>query len=177
MDELAVKRKLFGTQEALFMETGGNWKQTIRRLILGVCVLTVVGILALPAHAKDKSGVLTASEMLRMNVQGTDGKSLGSIKDLVIDPEEGDIEYAVLDFGGFAGIGDKYFAVPWDALVLDQPNKKIILDVSKKDLKQAPGFDKHNWPNLSEQRVIIYEFYGVPLPDDQKSQDKTKPSK
>jgi sporulation protein YlmC with PRC-barrel domain len=146
-------------------------------LILGVCVVTVVGTLALPAQAKDKSGVLTAKQLLDMKVQGTDGKSLGSIKDLVIDPEEGDIEYAVLDFGGFAGIGDKYFAVPWEALKLDQPNKKIMLDVSKKDLKQAPGFDKNNWPNLTEQRVIIYEFYGVPLTDDQKSKDDTKPSK
>jgi sporulation protein YlmC with PRC-barrel domain len=159
------------------MATGYNWKQTIRMLILGICVLTVGGTLALPAQAKDKSGVLKASELLKMKVQGTDGKSLGSIKDLVIDPEEGDIEYAVLDFGGFAGIGDKYFAVPWEVLQLDQPKKKIVLDVSKKDLKQAPGFDKNNWPNLSEQRVVIYEFYGVPLPEDQKSKDDTKPSK
>ena len=52
-----------------------------------------------------------------------------------------------------------------------------MLDVSKKDLKQAPGFDKNNWPDFSEQRVVIYEFYEVPVPDDQKSQDKTKPSK
>jgi hypothetical protein len=74
-------------------------------------------------------------------------------------------------------MGDKYFAVPWDALQLDQSKKKIVLDVSKKDLKQAPGFDKKNWPNLSEQKVIIYEFYGVPLSDDQKSKDDTKPSK
>ena len=159
------------------METGDYCKQTIRLLILGVCMLTVVGILALPAHAKDKSGVLKASELLKMKVQGTDGKTLGSIRDLVSDPEEGDIEYAVLDFGGFAGIGDKYFAVPWEVLQLDQSKKKIVLDVSKKDLKQAPGFDKKNWPNLSEQKVIIYEFYGVPLSDDQKSKDDTKPSK
>ena len=159
------------------METGDNWKPTIRRFLWGACVLTMVSTLTLPAHAGDKSGVLKASELLGMKVQGTDGKSLGSVKDLVIDPEEGDIDYAVLDFGGFAGIGDKYFAVPWEALELDQANKKIKLDVSKKDLKQAPGFDKNNWPNLEEQQVIIYEFYGVPLPDDQKSQDKTKPSK
>jgi sporulation protein YlmC with PRC-barrel domain len=159
------------------METRDNWKQTIRMVMWGACVLTLLSMFALPAHAKDKSGVLKASELLKMKVQGTDGKSLGSIRDLVIDPEEGDIEYAVLDFGGFVGIGDKYFAVPWEALQLDQSKKKIVLDVSKKDLKQAPGFDKKNWPNLSEQRVIIYEFYGVPLSDDQKSTDDTNPSK
>lgn len=159
------------------METGDNWKQAIRTFLWGACVLTMVCAFTLSAHARDKSGVLKASELLGMKVQGTDGKSLGSIRDLVIDPEEGGIDYAVLDFGGFAGIGDKYFAVPWEALELDQADKKIKLDVSKKDLKQAPGFDKNNWPNLDEQQVIIYEYYGVPLPDYQKSQDKTKPSK
>jgi len=131
----------------------------------------------LPTYAKDKSGVLKASELMKMKVEGTDGKSLGHIRDLVIDPEDGDVDYAVLDFGGIVGIGDKYFAVPWEALQLDLSKKKIMLDVSKKDLKQAPGFDKNNWPNLSEQKVLIYEFYEVPLTDDQKSQDKSKPSK
>jgi len=131
----------------------------------------------LPTYAKDQSGVLKASELMKMKVEGTDGKSLGHIRDLVIDPEDGDVDYAVLDFGGIVGIGDKYFAVPWEALQLDLSKKKIMLDVSKKDLKQAPGFDKNNWPNLSEQKVFIYEFYEVPLTDDQKSQDKSKPSK
>lgn len=157
------------------MERRDSWKQTTRMLMWGSCVLT--STLALPAYAKDKTGVLKATDVLRMKVQGTDGKSLGSIRDLVIDPEDGDIDSAVLDFGGFAGIGDKYFAVPWEAFQVDQSKKKIVLDVSKKDLKQAPGFDKKNWPNFSEQKVIIYEFYGVPLPDDQKSKDDTKPSK
>jgi len=131
----------------------------------------------LPTYAKDQSGVLKASELMKMKVEGTDGKSLGHIRDLVIDPEDGDVDYAVLDFGGIVGIGDKYFAVPWEALQLDLSKKKIMLDVSKKDLKQAPGFDKNNWPNLSEQKVFIYEFYEVPLTDDQKSQDKSKPAK
>jgi hypothetical protein len=97
-----------------------------------------------------------------MSVQGTDRKKLGDIKDLVIDPEEGGVEYAVLEFGGFAGIGDKYFAVPWDALQLDQSNKKLLLDVHKRELKDAPGFDKNNWPDLNLDQGLIYEFYEVP---------------
>jgi uncharacterized protein YrrD len=68
-------------------------------------MLTMVSTLTLPAHAKDKSGVLKATDLLKMKVQGTDGKSLGSIKDLVIDPEEGDIDYAVLDLGDLPGSG------------------------------------------------------------------------
>jgi hypothetical protein len=65
------------------------------------------------------------------------------------------------------GIGDKYFAVPWPALRFAQDNKKLLIDVSKKDLKDAPGFDKKNWPDLSdrEQVIVIYEYYGVPMTD------------
>ena len=76
----------------------------------GALVLFLLTVFGLPAQARDKSGVLKASELIGMSVQGTDGKKLGEIKDLVIDPEEGGVEYAVLEFGGFVGIGDKYFA-------------------------------------------------------------------
>ena len=141
----------------------------LRLIFIAVVTLTLPGPLSL-VEAKDKSGVLKASELIGMKVEGTDGKNLGKIRDLVIDPEGGEIEYAVLDFGGFLGIGDKYFAVPWDALTKTENGKKIDLDTTKRDLKKAPGFDKNHWPDLSDQQqtVIIYEFYEVPPPVDSK---------
>ena len=144
------------------METQEFGKTLGRSVALGSLVVFLLTGFGLPVQARDKSGVLKASELIGMSVQGTDGKKLGDIKDLVIDPEEGSVEYAVLEFGGFAGIGDKYFAVPWEALQLDQTNKKLLLDVHKKELKNAPGFDKNNWPDLSLEQVVIYEFYEVP---------------
>ena len=113
--------------------------------------------------ARDKSGVLKASNLIGAKVQDTEGKKLGDIKDLVIDPLEGDIEYVVLDFGGFLGIGDKYFAVPWEAMRLSENQKYLVLDVSKKDLKQAPGFSKDQWPDMSNQEWImtVYEYYDL----------------
>ena len=140
-------------------------KKLVRMVALGALAVLLLTGFGLPAQARDKSGVLKASELIGMSVQGTDGKKLGDIKDLVIDPEEGGVEYAVLEFGGFAGIGDKYFAVPWDALQLDQTNKKLLLDVHKKELKNAPGFDKNNWPDFGLEQVLIYDFYEVPQSD------------
>ena len=140
-------------------------KKLVRMVALSALAVLLLTGFGLPAQARDKSGVLKASELIGMSVQGTDGKKLGDIKDLVIDPEEGGVEYAVLEFGGFAGIGDKYFAVPWDALQLDQTNKKLLLDVHKKELKNAPGFDKNNWPDLGLEQVLIYDFYEVPQSD------------
>lgn len=131
-------------------------------------VTTCMTMLVPVADARDKSGVLKVSNVIGMKVQDTEGKKLGDIKDLVIDPMDGSIGYAVLDFGGFLGIGDKYFAVPWEALQWTADQKVIVIDVTKKDLKQAPGFDKNNWPDLGteEQALLIYEFYGTPLPAD-----------
>ena len=134
-------------------------------LVITALLGALLTAFSLPTHAEDKSGVLKASDLIGMKVQGADDTKLGDIKDLVIDPEDGGVQYAVLDFGGFAGIGDKYFAVPWEALQLDAANKKIWLDVQKKDLKNAPGFDKKNWPDLRLLEVVIYEFYDIPLPD------------
>ncbi len=135
------------------------------RLIPAVMIVLFLAALSHEVDARDKSGVLKASDLIGMEVEGTDGKNVGQILDLVIDAADASIDYAVLDFGGILGIGDKYFAVPWDALAWTDDRKKITLDVTKKDLKQAPGFDKNNWPDLSDrtQSVVIYEFYGVPV--------------
>ena len=133
-----------------------------------VCVFLLVSFLqAEVAQAKDKSGVLKASQLIGMKVEGTDGKKLGDIKDLVVDPEDGSIDYAVLDYGGLVGIGDKYFAVPWQALEIGPDKKKLLIDVTKKELKNAPGFDKKNWPDLSDRQQVltIYEYYEVPMRD------------
>lgn len=139
--------------------------------LLAICLLGVS-----ISHASDKSGVLKASHLIGMKVKGTDDKQLGTIKDLVIDPDGGFIVYAVLDFGGFAGIGDKYFAVPWDALELTGDFKLLVLEVNKRDLKDAPGFDKNNWPDFTDRQQTnsIYEYYGIPTPEEENLNQRGK---
>jgi sporulation protein YlmC with PRC-barrel domain len=132
---------------------------------MSALVAVIVVMTDSTVEARNKTGVLKASDVIGMKVEGTDGKSLGTIKDLVLEPAEGDIQYAVLDFGGFLGIKDKYFVVPWEAITFNANGKKIVLDVSKRDLKKAPGFDKKHWPDFSDQQqeVLIYEFYEIPF--------------
>lgn len=149
----------------------------MRNVAIAMLVVMALMTARIPlTDAREKSEVLKASTVVGMRVQSTEGKKLGDIKDLVIDPADGSIGYAVLDFGGFLGIGDKYFAVPWEALQWTADHKTIVLDVSKKDLKQAPGFDKNNWPDLGseEQALIIYEYYGMPLPGETPTPPKAR---
>ena len=106
--------------------------------------------------------VLAASTLTGNKVVNVQNEDLGTIEDLMIDIESGRIAYAVLSFGGFLGLGDKLFAIPWSALKLDAVEKRFVLNVSKELLEEAPGFDKRNWPDMSDPAwgVQIYTYYG-----------------
>jgi sporulation protein YlmC with PRC-barrel domain len=94
--------------------------------------------------------VLAASNLIGDEVENLQGEDLGHIKELMIDMQSGRVAYAVVSFGGILGIGDKLFAVPWPALRLNHQNGVFILDVAKRRLEEAPGFDKDHWPDMAD---------------------------
>lgn len=109
-----------------------------------------------------KPRILSATSIAGTKVKNLDGNNIGEIQDLMIDFQTRNVVYAVLSFGGFMGIGDKYFAIPVEALNFDSKEERIILDVDKKRLENAPGFDKDNWPMEASPEFVqsIYEHYG-----------------
>jgi sporulation protein YlmC with PRC-barrel domain len=108
--------------------------------------------------------VLSATTIIGNKVVNPEGEQLGSIKELMIDLDDGQIAYVVLSFGGFLGRGDKLFAIPLEALMFDNENHTVILDLDKEVLKNAPGFDKDHWPDNAQYEagwlLDIYEYYG-----------------
>jgi sporulation protein YlmC with PRC-barrel domain len=110
---------------------------------------------------------LSATTMIGDDVLNPAGEDLGEIKELMIDVESGRVAYAVLSFGGFLGLGDKLFAIPWDALTLNADEHAFILNVDKEVLKNAPGFDKDHWPQTADYEdgwlEDVYEYYGYPM--------------
>jgi sporulation protein YlmC with PRC-barrel domain len=94
--------------------------------------------------------VMSAASLASDSVQNKTGEKVGSITDIMIDLPSGRVAYAVLSFGGFLGFGEKLFAIPWEALTLDEDNKCFILNVDKGTLENAPGFDKDNWPDMAD---------------------------
>ena len=93
---------------------------------------------------------LSASTLNGDTVKNHKDESIGDLKDIMIDTTNGKITYAVLSFGGVLGMGEKLFAVPWEALKIDGANKQLLLNVDKEQLKDAPGFDKDHWPNFAD---------------------------
>jgi sporulation protein YlmC with PRC-barrel domain len=106
--------------------------------------------------------VLSAETLSGDAVVNRAGESLGTIEDFMLDVDSGRIRYAVLSFGGVLGIGNKLFAVPPEALSVDVENKRLVLDVDRERLENAPGFDRDNWPNFADPMLgrEIYSYYG-----------------
>ncbi len=106
--------------------------------------------------------VLSASTLSGDRVVNPQNENIGKIEDIMIDLDNGRIAYCVLSFGGVLGMGDKLFAIPWQAFKVDQDNKQMILNVRKDVLENAPGFDKDNWPDMSDPNWSsqIYKYYG-----------------
>ncbi len=112
---------------------------------------------------KTRFSTLSASTINGTDVVNSNGEDLGKIEDIMIDFNEGRIAYVVLSFGGFLGIGDKLFAVPMEAMTLDTENEQVIFDVDKDRLKNAPGFNKDNWPLTPNQEWVdsVYSYYNI----------------
>lgn len=111
---------------------------------------------------KDQPSVLSATTMIGDRVTNRSGENLGKIEELMIDLSRGSVAYAVLSFGGVLGMGDKLFAIPFQALKLDADHECFVLDVDKEKLKNAPGFDKDHWPSTADRTwgSQIHSYYG-----------------
>lgn len=105
--------------------------------------------------------LLSAATITGDEVCNLQDEKLGKIQDIMLDMTEGKIRYAVLTSGGFLGMGDRLFAIPWQALKLDKENKRFMLDVDVERLKNAPGFNKDEWPNMADPswNSIIESYY------------------
>jgi sporulation protein YlmC with PRC-barrel domain len=107
--------------------------------------------------------LMGADTLIGNDVYNRENEDLGDIKEIMLDVRAGRISYAVLSYGGLLGMGEKLFAVPWEALTLDTENKRFTLDVSKDRLESAPGFDSDNWPDMSDPAWGhgIQSYYGT----------------
>ena len=100
--------------------------------------------------AHETAHVLSTSTLIDTKVVNRDGEDLGKIEDLMLDVGEGYVAYAVLSFGGFLGMGERLFLVPWSHLRVEQDERRIIVDLPRAALEQAPGFDRDHWPNMAD---------------------------
>ena len=83
--------------------------------------------------------------LARYDVVNKKGDDMGQVQTFVVDMHAGLIAFVLVAFGGFLGITDKWFAMPWAALKWHPETRKFILDMPEEVLKNAPGMDKGKW--------------------------------
>jgi sporulation protein YlmC with PRC-barrel domain len=99
------------------------------------------------AHRFLRAGYVLTSDVVNLR-----GQRLGKIKEVVIDAAAGKVAYAVLAYGGVLGVGEKLFAIPWQALQQSSGLGTFTLNVDEKTLQEASGFDKDHWPTVADAR-------------------------
>ena len=105
--------------------------------------------------------LMRASQLIGKNVENAQGENLGEIKDLVIDVNNERVFYAILEFGGFMGLGEKLFAYPVRSFgQTSADTDKLVLNVDKEKLKAAPGFARNSWPDWLTYGKQVDKYYG-----------------
>ncbi|HWW64193.1 MAG TPA: PRC-barrel domain-containing protein [Sphingomonadaceae bacterium] len=91
------------------------------------------------------------------------GERLGTIYNFMVNKRKGTVEYAVMSFGGFLGMGESYHPLPWDVLTYDTDQGGYVVDLDKETLERAPYYRAGEEPTYDRAYgEHVYGFYGVP---------------
>lgn len=95
-------------------------------------------------------------------VYGTDQKKIGNLERVMIDKISGKVAYAVISFGGFLGVGEDYYPVPWATLKYDTGLGGYLVGLTKNKLEKAPKYNKAtDWNWSRENDRLVYDYYGA----------------
>lgn len=113
---------------------------------------------------KRETDRLIASDKVEgTNVYNHQGERLGTVRRFMVDKKSGQVEYAVLGFGGLFGLGEDYYPLPWQMLTYDVRHGGYVVNLDKDQLRDAPRYAGDNEPaydrDYDEQ---VYGHYGLP---------------
>jgi uncharacterized protein YrrD len=114
--------------------------------------------------SNETSRMIAADKVEGTTVRNPAGDKLGSIHNVMIDKHTGKVAYAVMSFGGFLGIGNRYHALPWSVLKYDTRDGCYIVNLDKNMLEKAPTYDEServNWDDQAWGRRV-HDYYKVP---------------
>jgi PRC-barrel domain len=116
---------------------------------------------ALMQKLDETAAVISASKVTGTNVYNTDGEHLGEIHDVMLDKRSGKIAYAVMAFGGFLGIGERYHPLPWPTLKYDTRQEGYVVGLTIDQLKGGPTYAADEVPAWGDRAYEsrIHDYY------------------
>ena len=163
--------RLNGAAELLFRASRDATRDADRHSIRNKSLRVLLLVLAIMEDAMvtevRETGTLIGSDKVEGTaVYGTDQTKIGSIERVMIDKQTGKVSYAVLSFGGFLGIGDDHYPLPWQSLKYDTRLGGYIAGITETQLKGAPKYTNDNtwnWNDPTRARAVN-DYYGVAIP-------------
>jgi hypothetical protein len=116
-------------------------------------------------EARETGNLIGSDKVEGTAVYGADDQKIGSIERVMIDKISGKVSYAVLSFGGFLGVGDEYYPLPWQSLKYDTSLGGYRTGITQQQLEGAPKYrndNSWNWSDTSRTRSIN-DYYGIPF--------------
>lgn len=113
-------------------------------------------------QSRETTSLIGSDKVEGTDVYGADQKKIGKLERVMIDKISGKVAYAVLSFGGFLGIGEDYYPVPWTTLKYDPNLGGYLVNLTRDKLDKAPKYTQStgwNWTRENDQRV--YDYYGA----------------
>lgn len=109
------------------------------------------------------SSMISSSRVNGTNVYNPAGEKLGSIDSLMLDKITGQVRYAVMEFGGFLGLGTDLYPLPWNSLKYDTNQGGYVVSVSREQLDNAPRYESSASPEYNDEYGRrVHDHYGVP---------------
>ncbi|MBN9031712.1 MAG: photosystem reaction center subunit H [Rhizobiales bacterium 63-7] len=115
------------------------------------------------ASVRETSALIASDKVEGTSVYGADGKHIGSIERVILEKRGGRVAYAVLSFGGFLGLGQDHYPLPWEKLTYDESLDGYRIDLTRDQIENAPRYaerDDESWYRENSRRVN--DYYGVP---------------
>ena len=120
--------------------------------------------MARTGQADETDRLISSAKVDGTAVYNRNGDHLGTVDHLMIDKFTGQVEYAVMSFGGFLGMGESYNPVPWRSLTYAVDLGGYVIDTDRSRLESAPRYTTSNQPNWSDraytERVDDYWHVG-----------------
>jgi len=109
----------------------------------------------------ETTNLISSAKVEGTAVYATDGEKLGHIDHLMMGKRSGRVEYAVMSFGGFLGVGDRFHPLPWDALHYDTDRGGYVVQFDKSQLAEAPSYEEDALPMYDRQYgEAVFNYYG-----------------
>jgi len=114
--------------------------------------------------ATGHTSAIRAKKVIGTNVKDTTGQKIGEIEDVVLDKLSNNIMFAIVSFGGFLGMGEKYHPIPWGALKYDEREGSYVVSFTKEQLKAAPAdsIEELTKDDGMAYRDRAYDYYKTP---------------